>query len=412
MAQWNRAGLSDILEERLTLDEAQEAAFDLGYEDAEGRTKSQLIRALLEYLDDRQQLDRIIAWLTKNRPDINTAQFALAPPPSPPPTPHVEPPANLPDLTRRPLGIALMAALILVLAGGLWSLMGARGGGRAAPTPAQPSPTPGPVVAAATSTPSAPTASPSAIPSTPVGVGSGQDRVKVHLVLSRVWIVGVDPRPQPIAEASAEGPGDQVHLVVNQAYRALNPAFRAPTPMPLPAKVQVDKDGAVTVDPPNIQVVAYALTNGNSPSQRSLPPEVLTRVAPEDARPQYLELLAEGYAPGYVELPRPLELPFTGQATLVAPAKQGVALAKPTDISITPSSRQYGPVLLATLTELLTMDVGRQWVVQPSDFQQRLDRLAADIARFQNSPPVKTSLRANLGVTYLIETEFSVMSAP
>ena len=61
MAQWNRAGLSDILEERLTLDEAQEAAFDLGYEDVEGRTKSQLIRALLEYLDDRQQLDRIIA---------------------------------------------------------------------------------------------------------------------------------------------------------------------------------------------------------------------------------------------------------------------------------------------------------------------------------------------------------------
>ncbi len=406
MAQWNRAGLNDVLEERLTLDEAQAAAFDLGYEDAEGRTKSQLIRALLEYLDDRQQLDRIIAWLNTNRPDINTAQFALTPAPTPPP--HVEPPANPSGPLRRPLGIALLAALTLVLAGGLWSLMGARGGGQPAPTPAPPSPTAVPVVAAATSTPSAPTASPSAVPPTPVGVS--QDRVKVHLVLSRVWIVGAEPRPQPIAEASAEGPNDQVPLVVNQAYRALNPAFRAPTPMPLSAKVQVDKDGGVTVDPPNIQVVAYALTNANPMSQQALPPEILTRIAPEDARPQYLELLAEGYAPGHVDLPHPLELPFVGQATLIAPSKQGVALARPTDISITPSSRQYGPAILATLTDLVTMDVGRQWVVQPADYQQRLDRLAADIARFQNSPAVKTSLRINLGVTYLIETEYSVTS--
>ena len=410
MTHWDRAGLSDILDERLTLEEVKEAAFDLGYEDAEGRVKSELVRALLEYLDDRQQLDRIIAWLTKNRPDINTAQFALVSAPST--TRQIERPGNLPNLGSRPLGIALLAALALVLASGLWSLMGARGAGRQETTSTGNSPTPGSVATAPTNTSSTPTARPSAINPTAVGVGSSQDRVKVHLILSRVWIVGVEPRPQPIAEARTEGPGDQVHLVVSQAYRELNPAFRAPTPTPLQAKVRVDKDGTVTVDPPHIQVVAYALTNENSPAQRPLPPEVLTRIAPEDARPQYLELLAEGYAPGYVDLPRPLELPFTGQTTLVAPPKQGVALAKPVDISITPSPRQYGLVLQATLTELVTMDVGRQWVVQPGDFQQRLDRLAADIVRFQNSPGVKTSLRANLGVTYLIETEFSTAPAP
>jgi hypothetical protein len=60
MAQWDRAALSDVLDQRLTLEEMQDAAFDLGYEDAEGRAKSQLVRALLEYLDDRQQLDRLI----------------------------------------------------------------------------------------------------------------------------------------------------------------------------------------------------------------------------------------------------------------------------------------------------------------------------------------------------------------
>lgn len=421
MAQWDRAALSDVLDQRLTLEEMQDAAFDLGYEDAEGRTKSQLVRALLEYLDDRQQLDRLIDWLKKRRPDIDTTPFAVTSAPTPTPQPHGEPRPAAPTLTSRPIGIALVAALALVFAGGLWALLGARVG----PTPAPTSPpTSVPIVLAPTTaptvTPMPPTPGPTSIPSptlivatpTAVRLGAAQDTVKVHLSLSRVWIVGVDPRPQPIAEARVEGSGDKIGQIVSEAYHQLNPVFHAPTPAPLDVKVQVASDGSVSVTPAHVQVVAYALTNQNSPAQISPPPEALAHVSPADARPQYLELLAEGYGPGHIDLPNPFTLPFSGETTLKAPSRPGVALAKPMDISITPSTRQYGPALLATLTELAAMDVGSESVVPPSEFQRRLDRLAADIAKVQNSPGVKTSLRANLGVSYLIEAEFSVSPVP
>ena len=58
-----------LLLDRLSEDEIRNAAFDLGL-DPNGSTKGVALRRLIEYLEDRKQEDKLIAWVGKNRPDI------------------------------------------------------------------------------------------------------------------------------------------------------------------------------------------------------------------------------------------------------------------------------------------------------------------------------------------------------
>ena len=72
--------LRQILEGRLGLEELRSAAFDLGL-DYEGLdTRPKLARELLLHLERRNQLERLTAWLTANRPDIDLETLAATAP--------------------------------------------------------------------------------------------------------------------------------------------------------------------------------------------------------------------------------------------------------------------------------------------------------------------------------------------
>lgn len=59
-----------LLTERMNFDELCNLAFDLGF-DADGITRpGDLARRLIEYLEDREQTQYLLHWLTERRPDI------------------------------------------------------------------------------------------------------------------------------------------------------------------------------------------------------------------------------------------------------------------------------------------------------------------------------------------------------
>ncbi len=68
-----RANLRRLLEENLSLEEGRTLAFDLdvSYDSLPGEGHAAKMRELVKYLDQRGQLDRILAWLRTNRLDID-----------------------------------------------------------------------------------------------------------------------------------------------------------------------------------------------------------------------------------------------------------------------------------------------------------------------------------------------------
>ncbi len=105
---WDRVVLRNTLVDRFSADELQNLAYDIGidYDNLAGDTKSARARNLIEYLHRRGQLDTLVGWVQKNRPDIDpqslTARSATlesgAEPPAPPASgaePSPAPPAPL-----------------------------------------------------------------------------------------------------------------------------------------------------------------------------------------------------------------------------------------------------------------------------------------------------------------------------
>jgi tetratricopeptide (TPR) repeat protein len=86
MAKWNTVVLRDVLTHRLSLGELQNAAHDVGpgYDALPGDGQIDKTRELISYLDRRKQLDELVAWVKKYRPDISTAEFATKELPTPP----------------------------------------------------------------------------------------------------------------------------------------------------------------------------------------------------------------------------------------------------------------------------------------------------------------------------------------
>ena len=70
MSEWDQGALREMLDNRLRYDELKNAAFDLKF-DGDGLAKGDLVRGLIRFLADRQRLDQLIAWLQRNRSDLD-----------------------------------------------------------------------------------------------------------------------------------------------------------------------------------------------------------------------------------------------------------------------------------------------------------------------------------------------------
>lgn len=69
--------LRKILSERFDLEEVKNIYFDLDadIENQKSTTKDGLIRGLIRYLEDRNQLQELAAWIEDHRDDVHTAEF-------------------------------------------------------------------------------------------------------------------------------------------------------------------------------------------------------------------------------------------------------------------------------------------------------------------------------------------------
>lgn len=78
----NKAKLFEILRQRLSTDEFEDICFELPNiaTDEFAGTKSQKIRDLIDYLDQRNRLNDLILWLTDRRPDIDLTEVLDLPP--------------------------------------------------------------------------------------------------------------------------------------------------------------------------------------------------------------------------------------------------------------------------------------------------------------------------------------------
>lgn len=133
MKQYNRQALRHILHERLSLTELKAAAFDLECE-AEGMEKDEVILELLEYLDNRSGLDKLVDWVKTNRPDIdittiNTASSLPTASSVTLGTPDISSPPSGWQARLRPFApVVGLVVLILVGAVAFMQLRGARPG--------------------------------------------------------------------------------------------------------------------------------------------------------------------------------------------------------------------------------------------------------------------------------------------
>ncbi|MFN8483267.1 MAG: hypothetical protein U0768_09530 [Anaerolineae bacterium] len=75
--EWDKPALRELLNGRFSLNELRTIAIDLNYGDAEGKDKSTLARDLIDHLARREQIDRLIAWIKRFRPDINCSAFEV-----------------------------------------------------------------------------------------------------------------------------------------------------------------------------------------------------------------------------------------------------------------------------------------------------------------------------------------------
>ena len=72
MSQWNREAIRRILEQRLSLIDLRAAAYDADPEfDVESPGRKQLVLDLLLYFERRDQREKLIEWIQRNRPDID-----------------------------------------------------------------------------------------------------------------------------------------------------------------------------------------------------------------------------------------------------------------------------------------------------------------------------------------------------
>ncbi len=85
MSEWDQGALREMLDNRLRYDELKNAAFDLKF-DGDGLAKGDLVRGLIRFLADRQRLDQLIAWLQRNRSDLDLSTVTMPQPATSAPT--------------------------------------------------------------------------------------------------------------------------------------------------------------------------------------------------------------------------------------------------------------------------------------------------------------------------------------
>jgi hypothetical protein len=83
-----RSELLDILDKGLSLAESQELAFDVGldWNNLEGSTKRDRLRALLVHHGQRETVNSFLATIAKRRPELGLSNTTIATPHTPPPT--------------------------------------------------------------------------------------------------------------------------------------------------------------------------------------------------------------------------------------------------------------------------------------------------------------------------------------
>ncbi|MFN8470899.1 MAG: SUMF1/EgtB/PvdO family nonheme iron enzyme [Anaerolineae bacterium] len=115
---WDRVSLADAMIARMDRDEVEDLCFRLHVDDEnlDGRTKSSLVRSLIKYMEQREQLNLLILGLEKMRPDIGApssppdANLRSMPPigiVSPPPLPPSSGP-KLGDQMTDPHGVTMV----------------------------------------------------------------------------------------------------------------------------------------------------------------------------------------------------------------------------------------------------------------------------------------------------------------